>query len=35
MRIERKKFHFYFPFVTMLIISALITLVINIIKRFF
>jgi hypothetical protein len=34
-RIERKNFHFYFPLATMLIISALITLIINIIKRLF
>ncbi|MEO6452772.1 MAG: DUF2905 domain-containing protein [Ginsengibacter sp.] len=32
-RIERKNFHFYFPIVTLIIISIFVTLVINIIKK--
>ncbi len=34
-RIEKDQFRFYFPFTTMLIISALVTLVLSLIKRFF
>lgn len=34
-RVERKNFHFYFPFVTMLIISLLITIILNFIKKLF
>lgn len=34
-RIEKENFKFYFPVITMIIISALLTLVINLIKRFF
>ncbi|MBS1655571.1 MAG: DUF2905 domain-containing protein [Bacteroidetes bacterium] len=34
-RIEKENFRFYFPVTTMIIISLLITLFINIIKRFF
>ena len=32
-RIERKNFRFYFPLLTMLILSIVITLIINIIKK--
>ncbi len=32
-RIERNNFRFYFPFVTMLIISIVVTIIINIIRR--
>jgi len=32
-RIERENFRFYFPVVTMILISLLITLIINIIKK--
>jgi hypothetical protein len=34
-RIERENFRFYFPLATMIIFSLLITLIINILKRFF
>ena len=34
-RIERENFRFYFPFTTMLLASAMISLLIRIIKRFF
>ncbi len=34
-RVEKENFKFYFPLATMIIISILVTLVINIIKRFF
>ena len=34
-RIERDNFRFYFPFTTMLIVSVVITLLVNIIKRLF
>jgi len=34
-RIEKGNTRFYFPVVTMIIISVLLTLLINIIKRFF
>ena len=33
-RIEKEKYRFYFPFVTMIVISIVITLIINIFKRF-
>ena len=33
-RIEKENYRFYFPFVTMIIISIAITLIITIIKRF-
>jgi uncharacterized membrane-anchored protein YitT (DUF2179 family) len=33
-RIEKENFRFYFPVVTMILFSILITLVINIFKRF-
>jgi hypothetical protein len=33
-RIEKDNFRFYFPVVTMIIISVIITIVINIFKRF-
>ncbi len=32
-RIEKEKYRFYFPFVTMIVISIVITIIINIIKR--
>lgn len=34
-RIERQNFRFYFPLVTMIILSLVLTLIINIFKRFF
>jgi hypothetical protein len=34
-RIERDNFRFYFPLATMIILSLLVTLLVNIIKRFF
>ncbi|HSV09724.1 MAG TPA: DUF2905 domain-containing protein [Hanamia sp.] len=34
-RIEKENFRFYFPLVTMIILSLLITIIINILKRFF
>lgn len=34
-RIEKENFRFYFPFATMIILSLVITLLINIFKRFF
>lgn len=34
-RIEKENFHFYFPLVTMIIFSVVITLIIYIFKRFF
>jgi magnesium-transporting ATPase (P-type) len=34
-RIERENFRFYFPFTTMILISLLLTLVINVVKRLF
>lgn len=34
-RIEKGNTRFYFPIVTMIIISVLLTVIINIIKRFF
>jgi hypothetical protein len=34
-RVERENFRFYFPLTTMILLSLLITLVINLIKRFF
>jgi H+/Cl- antiporter ClcA len=33
-RIERENFRFYFPFTTMLLISLILTLVINLVKKF-
>lgn len=33
-RIEKDNFRFYFPITTMIIVSVLLTLIINIIKRF-
>ena len=32
-RIERENFRFYFPFTTMVIISLLLTVILNIVKR--
>lgn len=34
-RVERENFRFYFPIVTMILLSLLLTLIVNIIKRFF
>ena len=34
-RIEKENFRFYFPITTMIIISVVITLLINIFKKFF
>jgi hypothetical protein len=34
-RIERESFRFYFPLATMIILSLLVTLIVNIIKRIF
>jgi hypothetical protein len=34
-RIERENFRFYFPIVTMLVITLLITIIINIIRKLF
>jgi hypothetical protein len=34
-RIEKENFRFYFPITTMIIISVLLTVLINIIKKFF
>ncbi|MDE3184655.1 MAG: DUF2905 domain-containing protein [Bacteroidota bacterium] len=34
-RIERENFRFYFPLTTMIVLSLLVTLIINIFKRFF
>jgi len=33
-RIEKENFRFYFPLVTMIVFSLLVTLIVNIIKRF-
>lgn len=34
-RVEKENFHFYFPVVTMIIISIVLTILINIFKKFF
>lgn len=34
-RIEKENFRFYFPLTTMVVFSIIITLIINILKRFF
>ena len=34
-RIERANFRFYFPITTMIIISSILTIIINVIKKFF
>jgi hypothetical protein len=34
-RIERENFRFYFPLATMIVLSLLVTVIINIFKRFF
>jgi hypothetical protein len=34
-RIEKENFRFYFPITTMIIISVLLTLLINVFKKFF
>jgi hypothetical protein len=33
-RVERENFRFYFPIVTMIVISVVLTIVINLIKKF-
>ena len=33
-RIEKENFRFYFPIVTMLVVSLILTIVINLIKKF-
>lgn len=33
-RIEKENFRFYFPVVTMIVISLLLTVIVNVIKRF-
>jgi len=33
-RVEREKFRFYFPITTMILLSLLLTLLVNVIKRF-
>ena len=34
-RIEKENFRFYFPLATMIVLSLLVTFIVNIIKRFF
>jgi hypothetical protein len=34
-RIEKENFRFYFPLATMILLSVVITLIVNIIRRFF
>jgi hypothetical protein len=34
-RVEKENFRFYFPFTTMILLSLLLTLLINIVKRLF
>ncbi len=34
-RVEREGFRFYFPLTTMILVSLLLTLLINVVKRFF
>ena len=34
-RIEREHFRFYFPLTTMILVSLLLTLLVNILRRFF
>ncbi len=34
-RIEKGNFHFYFPLATMIVISIVITIIINVLKRIF
>jgi len=34
-RIEKKNFRFYFPITTMIIVSVLLTILINVFKKFF
>jgi len=34
-RVERENFRFYFPITTMILLSLLLTVIINLIKRFF
>ena len=34
-RVEKENFRFYFPLTTMILLSLLLTLIINVVKRFF
>lgn len=34
-RIEKENFRFYFPVVTMILLSVLVTVIVNLIRRFF
>ncbi len=34
-RVEKENYRFYFPIVTMIVISIAITIIVNIVKRFF
>ena len=34
-RIERENFRFYFPFTTMILLSVLVTVIINVVRKFF
>ena len=34
-RVERDNFHFYFPITTMIVISVILTLLINLFRKFF
>lgn len=34
-RIERQNFRFYFPFTTMILLSVLVTIIINLVRKFF
>jgi len=34
-RVERDNFHFYFPITTMIVISIILTLLINLFRKFF
>ena len=34
-RIEKENFRFYFPMVTMILLSVLVTVIVNLIRRFF
>ena len=33
-RIEKENFHFYFPLATMILLSVLLTVIINLVRRF-
>ena len=34
-RVERDNFHFYFPITTMIVISVILTLLVNLFRKFF